>query len=130
MLTLTNLQTTSGGSPIVVVLTLLGLLVTAVLSLIVASLVIRGYRRNRDPARLYLAIGLVLLTTGPIVLQFVLTNLGSPPGIRSAVANASKLVGLAAMLYAIYGASRPGRRPRSKRRGDRNPDAERSEESS
>ena len=100
------LQTATGGSPTVVALTLAGLLVTAGLALAVAYLLVRGYRRNRDPARLYLAVGLVLLTTGPIALQLVLTNATdvSPVG-RAAAANASKLLGLAAVLYAIYGAA-------------------------
>lgn len=98
---------TTGGSPLVVVLALVGLFVTAVLSLVVASLVIRGYRRNRDRARLWLGIGLILLTTAPIVLQLVLTNIGISEVGRSAAANASKLLGLGAMLYAIYGVTRP-----------------------
>lgn len=111
MQSLVSLQTATdaiGGSPLVVVLVLVGLVLTAGLSLVVAYLVVRGYRRNRNRARLYLAVGLVLLTTGPIVLQFVLTSFTtiSPVG-RSAAANASKLLGLGAMLYAIYGAAHP-----------------------
>ncbi len=98
----------TGGSPLVIALALLGLLVTASLSLGVAYLVVRGYRRNRNRARLYLAVGLILLTTGPIVIQALLTNVTTASEIeRSAAANASKLLGLGAMLYAIYGASRP-----------------------
>lgn len=104
MVPMTPLQTATGGSPLVVALTLVGLLVTGVLALVVAYLVARGYRRNRNRARLYLAVGLVLLTTGPIALQLVLTNFTdvAPVG-RSMAANASKLLGLGAMLYAIYG---------------------------
>lgn len=101
------LQTTTGGPRLVVILAFLGLFVTATLSLGVAYLVLRGYHRNRDPARLYLAIGLVLLTTVPIVIQLVLTNFTAVSMVgRSAIANASKLLGLGAMLYAIYGVSR------------------------
>lgn len=66
----------TGGSVLVVVLALVGLLLTAALSLVVAYLIVRGYRRNRNRARLYLAIGLVLLTTGPIVIQLLLTKIG------------------------------------------------------
>jgi hypothetical protein len=104
-----TLQTTAtGGSPLVIALALVCLLLTAALSLIVAGVVIRGYRRNRDGARLWLAIGLILLTTGPIVLQLVLTNLTGTSAVgRAAAANASKLLGLGAMLYAIYGVTRP-----------------------
>ena len=124
----TLLQTATGGSPRVVALAFVGLFVTAVSSLVVAYLIVRGYRRNRDPARLYLAVGLVLLTTAPIALQFALTNVGVPAGVRSAAANASKLLGLAAMLYAVYVVSRPpdASRPRRTRGPDR--DAERSDE--
>lgn len=116
----TLLQTATGGSPLVVVLVLFGLLLTAGLSLVVAYLVVRGYRRNRNRARLYLAVGLVLLTAGPIVIQLVLTNVTtiSPVG-RSAAANASKLLGLGAMLYAIYGLTRPRTTTRIKRDSDR-----------
>ena len=108
-----------GGSPLVVVLALLGLLFTAGLSLVIAYLVIRGYRRNRNRARLYLAVGLVLLTAGPIVIQLVLTNVTTMSQIgRSAAANASKLLGLGAMLYAIYGVTRPRTTTKRKRDSD------------
>lgn len=104
---ITPLQTATGGSPFVVAMTLVGLLVTAVLALAVAYLLVRGYRRNRNRARLSLAVGLVLLTTGPIVIQLVLTNVTDVSLVgRSLAANASKLLGLGAMLYAIYGVAR------------------------
>lgn len=104
MFPLDPIQTATGGSPLVVAVTLVALLVTAVVALVVAYLLIRGYRRNQDRARLYFAVGLILLTTSPIALQLVLANVTdvSPVG-RSAAANASKLLGLGAMLYAIYG---------------------------
>ena len=118
------LQTATGGSPFVVALALVGLLVTAVLSLGVAYLLLRGYRRNRNRARLYLAIGLILLTTGPIVIQLVLTNFTTVSEVgRSAAANASKLLGLSVMLYAIYGVSRP-RTIRTKNDSDRSDQVE------
>ncbi|MFC6824564.1 DUF7521 family protein [Halopelagius fulvigenes] len=117
----TLLQTATGGSSVVVTLAFLGLLLTGFLSLVVAYLVIRGYRRNRDRARLYLAVGLVLLTVGPFGIQLALTNFTDVSAVgRSAAANASKLAGLAAMLYAVYGASRP--------RGRGSDDAGRAEE--
>ncbi|MFC6763827.1 hypothetical protein [Natrinema soli] len=113
------LQVTTGGQRILVLLTLLGLVVTAVLSLGIAYLVARRYSDSRDRGRLYLALGLVLLTTGPILIQFVLANLTDVSALgRSAAANTSKLLGLAATLYAIYGVSRnraSGDSPRSKR---------------
>lgn len=128
MTLLLPLQTATGGSPFIVVLTLIGLLITASLSLVVAYLVIRGYSRNRNRARLYLAIGLLLLTTGPILSQFALTNLGVAPGLRSAIANSSKLSGLVAMLYAIYSVSQPTDSTRFRRINGRNHDSTRTEE--
>jgi hypothetical protein len=105
------LQTTIdaiGGSPFVILLVLFGMLFTALLSLGVAYLVIRGYRQNRNRARLYLAVGLVLLTTGPIVIQFVLTSATTMSAVgRSAAVYTSKLLGLGALLYAIYGVAHP-----------------------
>ena len=123
MHSLVSLQTATdvtGGSPLVVVLVLLGLMLTAGLSLVVAYLIVRGYQRNRNRARLYLAVGLVLLTAGPIVIQLVLTNVTAMSQIgRSAAANASKLLGLGAMLYAIYGVTRPRTTTKRKRDSDR-----------
>lgn len=106
MLSIIPLQAT-GGSSAVITLVFISLLLTVCLSLAVAYLLLRGYRRNREAGRLALAVGLVLLTTVPFVAQFALTNVTSVPAItRSAIANASKLFGLVAMLYAIYGVSR------------------------
>lgn len=123
MHSITLLQITTdatGGSPLIVLLVLVGLLLTAGLSLVVASIVIRGYWRNRDRARLYLAIGLVLLTTGPIVLQLVLSNVTTMSAVgRSAAANTSKLLGLGAMFYAIYGVARSRTTKRASDRSDR-----------
>lgn len=96
----------TGGSVLLVLLALLGLLLTAVLSLWVAYLVVRGYRQNPNRARLYLALGLLLLTTGPIVIRLVFSNLPHLSAVeQSAAANTSKLLGLGAMLYAIYGSA-------------------------
>lgn len=123
------LQTSTGGSPIVVVLTLLTLLVTAGLSLGVAYLLIRGYHQNRNRARLFLGLGLVLLTTGPIVLQFVLSTFTTlSPVLRSGLANASKLLGLGAILYAIYGVTQAPKKPDAKPEASSRRNADRSEE--
>ncbi|WP_114578527.1 hypothetical protein [Saliphagus sp. LR7] len=119
MLLLIPLQAATGGSLVVVVLTLIGLLATATLALIVAYLLVKGYRENQNRARLSFAIGLILLTTGPIVLQFTLTTFtDTPQGLRSAAANTSKLLGLAAMLYAIYGVSQSNQHSRPDKGSD------------
>jgi Kef-type K+ transport system membrane component KefB len=106
MASLVSLQTATGGSTEVVVLILLGLAVSSVLSLAVAYKTVRDYRRNRERGRLYFAIGLVLLTTVPILLRVVLTNLDGVSSVeRSLVTTLSELLGLLTMLYAIYGAA-------------------------
>jgi O-antigen ligase len=106
------LQTTTiGGSVVVVVLTLIGLALTAIVSLVIAYYVIRGYRRNRSRARLYLALGLVLLTTVPILIGLVTPVVGVSDVGRSLATTVSELLGLAAMLYAIYGSTRPRTEP-------------------
>lgn len=128
MISLTLLQTSTGGSPIIVALTLVGLLVTVILSLVVAYLVVRGYGQNRNRARLYLAIGLLFLTTGPILSQLILTNIGVAPGVRSAIANSSKLGGLVAMLYAIYGVTPSNDHTHEERVNGSNHDAAHTEE--
>jgi Kef-type K+ transport system membrane component KefB len=103
MASLVSLQTATGGSTEVVVLILLGLAVSSVLSLAVAYKTVRDYRRNRERGRLYFAIGLVLLTTVPILLRVVLTNLDGVSSVeRSLVTTLSELLGLLTMLYAIY----------------------------
>lgn len=128
MTLLVPLQTSTGGSPSIVALTLVGLLITVLLSLVVAYLIIRGYSQNRNRARLYLAIGLLLLTTGPILSQFVLTNLGIDPDLRSAIANVSKLSGLGAMVYAIYNVSQPTNSTQPRRADDRSHNSAHTEE--
>ncbi|WP_137284993.1 hypothetical protein [Halorussus salinisoli] len=97
------LQTTVGGSRTVALLALAGLLVAAVLSLGVVYRLIDGYRRNGTRPMLTLGIGLVLLVTGPIFLRLAFANVVAvSPVARSVATTASELLGLSAILYAIY----------------------------
>ena len=66
------------------------------------------YRRdgNRNRARLYLAVGLVLLTTGPIVIQLVPSNLPTMSAVKRSAAANTRNLRLGAMFYAIYGGTR------------------------
>ena len=102
------LQTTAtGGSPVVVVLGLLGLAVAAGLSLLIAYHALRGYRGSEDTDMLLLAVGIVLLTAGPNTLRIVLpTFTGAPESLRVLLATGSELLGLACILLAIYGRPR------------------------
>lgn len=97
------LQTTVGGSRIVVLLALVGLLVAAALSLVVVYRLVDGYRRNGTRPMLVLGVGLALLVTGPIFLRLAFANVVEvSPATRSVATTASELLGLSAILYAIY----------------------------
>ncbi|NEU55984.1 hypothetical protein [Halorussus sp. MSC15.2] len=97
------LQTTVGGSRTVALLALAGLLVAAVLSLAVVYRLVEGYRRNGTRPMLALGVGLALLVTGPIFLRLAFANVVDvSPATRSVTTTASELLGLAAILYAIY----------------------------
>ncbi|UPV74891.1 hypothetical protein M0R89_02185 [Halorussus limi] len=100
---LVALQTATGGPETVVVLALAGLLTAAALSLVVVYKLFTGYRRNGTSPMLALAVGLALLVTGPIFLRLAFANLVAvSPATRSLATSASELLGLAAILYAIY----------------------------
>ncbi len=97
------LQTAVGGSQLVVLLALAGLLLAAGLSLVVVYKLFAGYRRNGTGPMLILAVGLALLVTGPIFLRLAFANLlDVSPAAQSLATTASELLGLAAILYAIY----------------------------
>lgn len=96
--------TTTGGSPTVVVAALVALFVAAILSAVLALRLYRGYRRTGGRARLFLAVGLVLLTTVPIGLRLVLTNVpGTTAATRELAVTGSQLLGLVVVLGVIYG---------------------------
>jgi len=99
--------TATGGSPVVVVLLLLGLAVAAGLSLLIAYEALRGYRGSDDTGMLLLAAGIVLLTAVPNGLRIALpTFTGTAESLRVLVATGSELLGLACILLAIYGRPR------------------------
>ncbi|WP_217641994.1 hypothetical protein [Halostagnicola kamekurae] len=85
----------------VVLLTLLSIS----LSVGIALVLIRGYRRGPGhPGMLYLALGLVLLTTVPELLRVGLPTLtGVGTAGRSVLVSGSELTGLGIILWTIYG---------------------------
>ncbi|MFB6173207.1 MAG: hypothetical protein ABEI39_01045 [Halobacteriales archaeon] len=96
--------TATGGSPVLAALALLGLVVAAGLSLLIAYEALRGYRGTRDRAMLFLAVGIVFLTAGPIALRIALPTFTEAPGsVRLLSTTTSELLGLGCILYAIYG---------------------------
>lgn len=86
-------------------LTALTALVTAVVGGFVAYQAYRGYQRNASRAMLFLAIGILLLTTIPFLLKqpLVLFSLASPAEAEL-VAQGCRVGGLLTVLFAFTGA--------------------------
>lgn len=80
-------------------------LITAVIGGFVAYQAYRGYQRNASRAMLFLAIGILLLTTIPFLLKqplvlFALTT----PAEAELIAQGCRVGGLLTVLYAFTGA--------------------------
>ncbi|MFW5974277.1 MAG: DUF7521 family protein [Natrialbaceae archaeon] len=85
-------------------LTVASLFLVALLGTIIAYQAYRGYRRNEARSMLYLAVGLLLLTLVPFVLNVVLTTFVQPDQIVTVFAeNVSRLAGLLVIMYSLYG---------------------------
>ncbi|WP_254530925.1 DUF7521 family protein [Natrinema gelatinilyticum] len=85
-------------------LTVTSLFLVALFGTIIAYQAYRGYRRNDAPSMLYLAVGLLLLTLFPFLLNVSVTTLVSPKQIVIALLeNVSRLLGLVAITYSLYG---------------------------
>ena len=85
-------------------LTSLTALLTAVAGAFVAYQGYRGYRRNDSEPMLYLAVGILLLTTVPFVVgtAVALAGVGGPASSEFA-ARVTSVVGLLAVLYSFTG---------------------------
>ena len=76
--------------------------VTAIAGAFVAFLAYRGYQRNESRPMLYLAGGIVLLTTVPVGLNYSLVALTAATDAEILlVVTASHLAGVAAIFYAL-----------------------------
>ena len=93
-----------GGSPELVALVFLALLVATGLSVYLAVRLYRGYRRGGGVGMLLLGTGLVLLTTIPMLLRLVLSNTPAvDPVWQEVIATAVQLLGLLVILGVVYG---------------------------
>jgi len=80
-------------------------LVTAVVGGFVAYQAYRGYQRNASRAMLYLAVGILLLTTVPFLVKQPLLVLSLATAAEAELtAVACRIAGLFAVLYAFTGA--------------------------
>lgn len=85
-------------------LTVASLFLVALFGAIIAYQAYRGYRRNDARSMLYLAIGLSFLTVFPFLLNVSVTTLVDPDRVVIALLeNASRLLGLVAITYSLYG---------------------------
>lgn len=85
-------------------LSVVSLLLVAAVGTLIAFQAYRGYRRNDSVAMLYLAVGLLLLTLGPFLINLSLTTLTTVDHTVTALfENASRLLGLASITYSLYG---------------------------
>lgn len=76
--------------------------VTAIVGAFVAFLAYRGYQRNESHPMLYLALGIILLTTVPVGLNYGLLAVTAATDAKILlVITASHLAGVAAILYAL-----------------------------
>ena len=91
-------------APLFELLTIASLFLVALIGTLIAYQAYRGYRRNDAPSMLYLAIGLLFLTLCPFLINVTVTTLFSPGQIVTVfLENVSRLVGLVAIMYSLYG---------------------------
>lgn len=78
--------------------------VTALVGAFVAYQAYRGYRRNDSQPMLYLAVGILLLTTVPFVVRqsIIVAGVGGPASGEFA-ARITSIAGLLAVLYSFTG---------------------------
>ena len=85
-------------------LSVASLFLVALFGTLIAYQAYRGYRRNEARSMLYLAIGLLLLTLCPFMLNVAVTTLVGPERIVIALLeNVSRLLGLVSITYSLYG---------------------------
>ncbi|WP_224450441.1 DUF7521 family protein [Haloprofundus salilacus] len=76
--------------------------VTAIAGFFVATLAFRGYQRNASRPMLYLALGIVLLTTVPVSVDYALQGVTAATDAEILLAvTATHLAGILAILYAL-----------------------------
>ncbi|ELY49600.1 DUF7521 family protein [Natronorubrum sulfidifaciens] len=91
-------------APVFELLTVASLFLVALLGTLIAYQAYRGYRRNDATSMLYLAVGLLLLTLCPFLINVAVTTLVSPGQVVTVfLENVSRLVGLVAIMYSLYG---------------------------
>jgi len=100
--TLLPLVTSASSLPIAI-LAVFALAGAVVYSTRIAYTLYHGYRTATTSRAGYIAVGLLLITTVPIVLRFAMATVGSvPTAVIVVVAAVSEIAGLVAIIYGIY----------------------------
>ena len=85
-------------------LTVASLFLVAAIGTIIAYQAYRGYRRNDARSMLYLAVGLLLLTLCPFLVNVTINTFTQFEHIVIVfLENVSRLLGLVAIMYSLYG---------------------------
>ncbi|SDQ97187.1 DUF7521 family protein [Natronobacterium texcoconense] len=85
-------------------LTIVSLFLVALIGTVIAYQAYRGYRRNDAPSMFYLAVGLLFLTLCPFLVNVTInTLLDTEQIVIVFVENVSRLFGLVAITYSLYG---------------------------
>ncbi|WP_339106430.1 hypothetical protein [Haloterrigena salinisoli] len=91
-------------APLFELLTVASLFLVALIGTIIAYQAYRGYRRNDASSMLYLAVGLLFLTLCPFLINVTVTTaLRTDQVVTVFLENVSRLVGLIAIMYSLYG---------------------------
>lgn len=97
------LQSATGGSATVVLLVFVALASATVLSTYLAVRLYSGYRATGGREMAMLGLGIVLVTTAPILLRLVLSNAaGTDATTRALAATACQVLGLLLILGVVY----------------------------
>ncbi|MWV40288.1 hypothetical protein [Natrialba sp. INN-245] len=93
-----------GETSVFELFTIASLFLVALMGAIIAYQAYRGYRRNDATSMLYLALGLLLLTVCPFLVNVTITTVTSADHLVTVFfENVSRLLGLLAIMYSLYG---------------------------
>ena len=93
-----------GDASLFELLTVASLFLVALIGTLIAYQAYRGYRRNDATSMLYLALGLLLLTLCPFLINVAVNSFTSADQIVTVfLENMSRLAGLVAITYSLYG---------------------------
>ncbi|TYT62507.1 DUF7521 family protein [Natrialba swarupiae] len=93
-----------GETSVFELFTIASLFLVALMGAIIAYQAYRGYRRNDATSMLYLALGLLLLTVCPFLVNVTITTVTNADHLVTVFfENVSRLLGLVAIMYSLYG---------------------------